>query len=162
MTPLLQNIDHINIVVNDLEKVKAFFIALGFVLEDQAELSGGWISKTVGLADVEAEYAKLTLPGDSASIELIRFKNPPLTEIPTPEKANTQGFRHLAFRVSDIEQTVAFLKEKGIDPLSAVQKYSKTNKKLVYFCGPEGILLEMAQYAETPDTQRPGSVHDGG
>jgi catechol 2,3-dioxygenase-like lactoylglutathione lyase family enzyme len=161
MTPLLQRIDHINIVVKDLQKVASFFLSLGFALEDRSKLSGEWISKTVGLIDVEAEYVKLTLPGDSTSIELIRFESPPLNEIPNPEKANTQGFRHLAFRVSDIEKTVAQLKQKGIDPVSAIQEYSKTKKKLVYFRGPEGILLELAQYAETPGIHAPGPSHSG-
>ena len=69
-----------------------------------------------------------------------------MNAIPEPEKANTQGLRHLAFRVSDIGETVAFLKTKGIQPISAIQKYSATDKQLVYFNGPEGILLELAQY----------------
>ena len=71
MKPVLKNIDHINIVVKDLQTVKDFFISLGFQEKDQSRLSGDWISKTVGLEDVDAEYVKLTLPGDSTSIELI-------------------------------------------------------------------------------------------
>jgi catechol 2,3-dioxygenase-like lactoylglutathione lyase family enzyme len=67
----------------------------------------------------------------------------------------------MAFRVSDIEKTVAQLKQKGIDPVSAIQEYSKTKKKLVYFRGPEGILLELAQYAETPGIHAPGPSHSG-
>ena len=147
MKPLLENIDHINIVVKNLEKVKAFFLSFGFELKDQSRLTGEWIAKTVGLPDVDAQYVKLTLPGDRTSIELIRFEHPPLHEISHAEKANTQGFRHVAFRVGDIEKTVAFLKQKGIEPVSAIQEYAKTRKKLVYFHGPEGILLELAQYA---------------
>jgi hypothetical protein len=52
------------------------------------------------------------------------------------------------FRNTHIDQTVAFLKQKGIEPLSAIQEYAKLSKKLVYFHGPEGILLELAQYGE--------------
>lgn len=146
MNSLLQNIDHINIVVKDLETVMQFFLALGFQVKDRSRLNGAWISKTVGLDDVDAEYVKLTLPGDNTSIELIRFDNPPGNAIPNPEKANTQGLRHVAFQVADIEKTVAFLKEKGIHPVSVIQSYSAANKRLVYFHGPEGLLLELAQY----------------
>ena len=148
MTARLQNIDHINIVVKDLETVMHFFLALGFRLKDRARLNGAWISKTVGLDDVDAEYVKLALPGDNTAIELIRFDNPPGSAIANPEKANTQGLRHLAFQVADIEKTVAFLKAKGIHPVSAIQSYAASHKRLVYFHGPEGILLELAQYAE--------------
>jgi catechol 2,3-dioxygenase-like lactoylglutathione lyase family enzyme len=60
MKPCLQNIDHINIVVKDLEKVKAFFASLGFEVMDQPQLSGAWISETVGLENVDAEYVRLS------------------------------------------------------------------------------------------------------
>lgn len=146
MNQLLQKIDHINIVVKDLEMVEQFFLSLGFELQDQSKLKGDWISQTVGLENVDAEYVRLTLPGDSMSLELISFDNPPINEIDYPGKANTQGFRHLAFQVKDIKETVAVLMEKGIEPFSPIQEFTKTGKKLVYFRGPEGILLELAQY----------------
>lgn len=146
MTALLQNIDHINIVVKNLAEVKRFFVTLGFQVQDQSRLHGEWISKTVGLNDVDAEYVKLTLPGDSTSLELIQFKNPPANEVSNPGKANTHGFRHMAFQVTDIEAAVDHLKAQGIEPLSPIQEYSPANKKLIYFKGPEDILLELAQY----------------
>jgi len=148
MESFVERVDHINIVVKDLDKVKSFFVSLGFVQKDQSNLEGDWISETVGLEAVKAQYVKLTLPGDNVSIELLEFEQPPMTEIPCPEKANTQGFRHVAFRVKDIERTISFLKSKGIEPLSSIHKYLKLSKKLVYFRGPEGILLELAQYPE--------------
>jgi len=148
MTSFLQSIDHINIVVKDLAAVTQFFISFGFQLKDESRLHGEWISKTVGLNDVDAAYVKLTLPGDSTSLELIEFKNPPSTKIPNPGKANTPGLRHLAFRVADIEKAVSFLKTQGIEPVSSIQEYAPARKKLVYFKGPEDILLELAQYGD--------------
>ena len=91
MTAYLQNIDHINIVVKNLERVERFFVSLGFQVTDRSELRGEWISKTVGLNEVEAEYVKLTLSDDPISLELIQYKSPPATEIPNPGKANTEG-----------------------------------------------------------------------
>ena len=149
MNGFVERIDHINIVVNDLNKVKEFFLSLGFAQEDESTLEGDWISETVGLEDVVARYVKLTLPGDHVSIELLQFDHPHITEIPSPGLANTQGYRHVAFRVADIEKTVSFLKDRGISPLSSIQEYTKLSKKLVYFRGPEGILLELAQYPES-------------
>ena len=148
MNNFVERIDHINIVVKNLEEVKAFFLSLGFKEEDQSKLAGEWISETVGLPEVSAQYVKLTLPSDRVSIELLEFDHPEITRIPSPGSANTQGFRHVAFRVHDIEATVSFLKSKGIEPLSSIQEYVKLSKKLVYFQGPEGILLELAQYPE--------------
>ena len=148
MNSFVDRIDHINIVVKDLDRVKGFFLVLGFTQVDESRLTGDWISRTVGLESVEADYVKLTLPGDQVSVELLQFDHPPITEIPLPGQANTQGYRHLAFRVKDIERTVSFLKASGVKPLSPIQEYAKLSKKLVYFRGPEGILLELAQYPE--------------
>ncbi len=148
MTQLLERIDHINIVVKDLAEVTRFFVSLGFRQKDQSRLHGEWISKTVGLEEVDATYVKLTLPGDSTSLELIQFKSPEHEPVPHPGKANVQGLRHIAFRVADIEAAVSFLKEQGIAPVSAIQEYSPAQKKLVYFKGPEDILLELAQYGD--------------
>jgi catechol 2,3-dioxygenase-like lactoylglutathione lyase family enzyme len=148
MKPVLKHIDHINIVVNDLERVKAFFLALGFLQKDGSRLAGEWISNTVGLEDVDAEYVKLTLPGDRTSIELIQFRHPPPVEATGSNRANTPGLRHLAFEVTDIAAMVAALRQWGIEPVSSVQTYVPGNKKLVYFHGPEGILLELAQYGD--------------
>ncbi len=145
---MLKKIDHINIVVEDLEKVKKFFISFGFKIKDQSKLQGEWISKTVGLKNVDAEYVKLTLPSDTTSLELIQFKNPPSEKSTNSDKANTKGFRHMAFEVSDIKEAVAFIKKQGIEPVSSIQEYTPTKKKLVYFKGPENILLELAQYGD--------------
>jgi catechol 2,3-dioxygenase-like lactoylglutathione lyase family enzyme len=146
--PLLKKIDHINIVVENLEKVKEFFVSFGFEIHDQSRLHGEWISKIVGLKDVDAKYVKLTLPDDTTSLELLEFKNPELIKNSNPDTANVHGFRHMAFQVTDIKKAVANLEKQGIVPESDVQEYSPTKKKLVYFKGPEGILLELAQYGE--------------
>ncbi|MFQ5688543.1 MAG: VOC family protein, partial [Candidatus Scalindua sp.] len=41
---MLNKINHINIVVSDLDKAKSFFVQLGFTVGDESELSGEWIS----------------------------------------------------------------------------------------------------------------------
>ncbi len=148
MNSYVERIDHINIVVKDLDQVKDFFLSLGFTQEDESNLEGNWISETVGLEEVAARYVKLTLPGDRVSVELLQFHHPPIIEISSHRLANTQGYRHVSYRVKEIEETVSFLKNRGINPLSPIQEYTKLSKKLVYFRGPEGILLELAQYPE--------------
>jgi hypothetical protein len=40
----------------------------------------------------------------------------------------------------------ALLKGEGIDFWGEVQTYPETGKKLVYFNGPDGIILELAEY----------------
>ena len=143
---MIERLDHINIVVSDLEKARDFFLLFGFRECSFSELSGEWISSLVGLEDVRARYVALTLPGSNTNIELIEYTSPKSERDSQLSKANQIGFRHLAFAVDDIEAKVRRLTETGIAFLSPVRTYEKSGKKLVYFHGPDGILLELAEY----------------
>ncbi len=143
---MIKKIDHINIVVSDLKKSTEFFIALGFLVKHQSQLSGEWVDLIVGLKNVEAEYVQLALPNTETRIELIHYTSPPSGKDPLMGRSNQLGFRHIAFEVSDIQATVESLKEMGVELLSPIQTYPKTGKRLVYLFGPDHILLELAQY----------------
>jgi catechol 2,3-dioxygenase-like lactoylglutathione lyase family enzyme len=142
----LHKIDHINIVVRDLEAAKQFFLELGFTVKREGELQGEWIDKLTQLSGVAAHYVGLTLPNDTVDLELLTFQNP---ETEQDDKTNTlhrTGLRHLAFQVDDIDLEVEKLKNRGTTFLSDVQTYGLANKKLCYFLGPENTVLEMAEY----------------
>lgn len=143
---MLKKINHVNIVVSNLEEAKTFFIQLGFIPGNESELSGKWISDIVDLPDVKAHYVTLSLPDTETNIELIEYKSPESSYDPDMYKANQIGFRHIAFEVENIEEVVSRLKDKGIQFISSIQTYPETGKKLVYFRGPDNILLELAQY----------------
>ena len=142
----MKKIDHINIVVRDLDSARDFFCNLGFTVTHAGDLAGGWISSIVGLADVRASYVQLALDETGCRLELIAFQNPPSPPAPLENRPHHIGIRHIAFAVEDIETLVARLKGDGIRFFSAVQTYPTTGKKLVYCYGPEGIILEFAQY----------------
>ena len=144
---MLTSIDHVNIVVQDLDGAVYFFESLGFVVEDRAALSGEWISEIVGLKEVQAEYVKLKLEDSGPRLELIRYDAPVSEGATGGGEAHDPGIRHLAFRVEDIDTVVSSLEGK-VDFFSSVQTYEVTGKRLIYFRGPEGILLELAEYPE--------------
>jgi catechol 2,3-dioxygenase-like lactoylglutathione lyase family enzyme len=143
---MLKKINHINVVVSNLDEAKSFFVQLGFTVGDESELSGEWISSIVALSNVMARYATLNLPGTETNLELIEYASPPSERDPNMGKANQMGFRHIAFEVENIDEIVQDLKDKGIKFISSIHAYPKTGKRLVYFWGPDGILLELAQY----------------
>jgi len=143
---MLKKINHVNIVVSNLDETKAFFIKLGFEIGDESELSGEWISSIVGLPDVKARYVTLSLPCTETNLELIEYASPPSEKDPCMDRANQIGFRHIAFEVNNIEDAVSRLKDKGVTFISPIHTYPKTGKRLVYFWGPDRILLELAQY----------------
>jgi catechol 2,3-dioxygenase-like lactoylglutathione lyase family enzyme len=143
---MLKKIDHINIVVTNLDEAKQFFSILGFEELHSAELKGEWVSKIVGLPDAHATYTMLALPQTETKLELIQYKSPPSKQDPLMGKSNQLGYRHIAFEVTGIEEIVSELKENNVQFLSDIQVYPATGKKLVYFYGPDGVLLELAEY----------------
>jgi hypothetical protein len=113
----------------------------------ERELSGDWLDKTVGLEDVRARFISMKIPGAETVIELLAYDNPIGSADPKIGSANQIGFRHIAFRVDDIAKWYEKLQVLKIDCYSEVQEVRNyLGKKILYFKGPENIILELAEY----------------
>lgn len=143
---MIKKIDHINIVVSDLKEATDFFCQLGFTVEHRGDLEGEWIASIVNLKEVKASYVQLAFQDSAVSIELIQYHTPTPSENKNTSIPNQIGIRHIAFEVEGIEEIVAGLKDDGIIFFGGVQTYPETGKKLVYFHGPDEIILELAEY----------------
>ena len=145
---MIKAIDHINIVVKDMAKARQFFLDLGFsvVSDREGELAGDWIEQVTKLKHAKGYYCTLSLPGAQTNLELIQYDSPKDSDDPLISKPNHVGFRHVAFVVDNIEELVAHLKKKNVKLFSEIQEYKPAGKKLCYFLGPEGIILELAEY----------------
>ncbi|MCP4643378.1 MAG: hypothetical protein GY851_23225 [bacterium] len=148
-------IDHVNVVVSDLERSVQFYSDLmGFEVTRRAHLKGEWIEAVVGLQGVSADVVYVQPPGRGPRIELIHYIAPAGVAVDETALPNTVGLRHLAFRVPDIDAMSARLKEAGVDLIGApvavpsgVVKHDAGRKRLCYFRDPDGVLLELAEYA---------------
>ncbi|MBN2231988.1 MAG: VOC family protein [Deltaproteobacteria bacterium] len=143
---MIESIDHLNIVVRNLETAITELKRFGFTATAPAELSGPWISAVVGLDNVVARYSALRLPGDRVTIELIEYGNPPVETDPRLDRPNRQGLRHLALAVRDIDAEVERLTAAGTRFIGPVQTYPATGKRLAYCHGPDGVIIELAEY----------------
>ena len=143
---MINKIDHVNIVVSDLEKTTAFFVSLlGFHQTKSGHLEGDWISKVVGLKNVKAKYVQLSLNESETTLELIHYYAPADDTSPPENKSNLAGLRHIAFDVTDIETHYKNLGKAGVTIFSEIQLY-QNKKKLFYFQGPENVILELCSY----------------
>jgi catechol 2,3-dioxygenase-like lactoylglutathione lyase family enzyme len=145
---MIKRMDHINMVVSDIEQARAFFINIGFEEIDSADLSGHTFAVVAGFDDIEAKFVALALPGAQTKLELIQYIKPPGGTDPLVAQANQIGLRHIAFAVDDIQAEVGRMKTNGIDFRSDIQTWEQSGKKIVYFYGPDGILLELAEYPD--------------
>lgn len=146
---MIERIDHLNLVVSNLEEAKAFFLRLGFTEGISAALDAAFLAKVTGIKSASGRFVALHHPGAKVAIELLQFDQPEPADAHLG-RANALGLRHLAFAVNDIEATVEKLQGEGVVFLSPIQTWTQTGKKLVYFYGPDGILLELAEYPGQP------------
>lgn len=144
---MISRIDHLNIVVRDLEQAISFFSLLGFSTGISSQLDPEFLQRLTGVRCAGGRFTALHHPESNVSLELLQFDT---SEEPDAGIgiANRIGLRHLAFAVTDIEAEVERLRRHGVAFIGDVQVWRKTGKKLIYFHGPEGILLELAQYPE--------------
>jgi catechol 2,3-dioxygenase-like lactoylglutathione lyase family enzyme len=151
---MIRAIDHINIVVSDLERsVKFYTELLGFEKTNSAHMEGEWIESIVGLKGVVADVVFIVAPAGEPRIELLSYKTPTGEAIPQNSMANTIGLRHIALRVDDIHSASEKLREAGVKLLSgpvivpgSVVTHDAGHKMLCYFHDPDGTLLEITEY----------------
>ena len=136
--------EHLGIVVADLEAAIAFFGALGLGVRSQWTIDGDWVDRVVGLEGVEVEAAMLETADGHGRLELIRFDAPPGPTGDPQAPANAPGIRHVAFSVDDIDAAVAAAQAQGGELVGVVERYEDVYR-LCYVRGPEGIIVELAE-----------------
>jgi catechol 2,3-dioxygenase-like lactoylglutathione lyase family enzyme len=136
--------DHLGLVVDDLENVAAFFTGLGFTREDLGETSGAWVDRIVGLEGTVEELVLISAPDGTGHIELTKFTSPISEGEPKQLPSNAYGLRHVAYRVNDVNATVARARELGYDLVGEVADFQDLFR-LAYVRGPEGLILELTE-----------------
>lgn len=145
-------IDHINIVVADLERAAHFYeTVFGFARGFSATLQGEWIGTVTGIEGARAECLFLEAPDGGARLELIRYDAPIDEFSPFAPSPNEPGLRHIAFEVADVDATLERVRVLGIRPISAPVEvpFRVANlgvKRLAYFHDFDGTLVEVASY----------------
>ncbi|GEO96675.1 VOC family protein [Kocuria turfanensis] len=141
----IQRMDHVSVVVDDLEAAIAFFTGLGMELEGQAPIEGQWVDRVAGLDGVRVDIAMLRDPDGRGRLELTTFHTPPAIRAePEHAPANTLGLRSIMFVVDDIDATVAQLRARGGELVGEVVRY-QDSYRLCYVRGPAGIIVALAE-----------------
>ena len=141
----IQRMDHVSVVVDDLEAAIAFFVELGMELEGEAPIEGPWVDRVNGLDGVRVDIAMMRTPDGHGRLELTKFHHPAAIS-PEPANAlgNTLGLRSIMFAVDDIDATVAGLRTQGAELVGEVVQY-QDSYRLCYVRGPEGIIVALAE-----------------
>ncbi len=142
---MIERMDHVSVVVDDLEAAKAFFVVLGMELEGEAPIEGPSVDRLNGLEGVRVDIAMMRTPDGHGRLELTKFHHPTVIS-PQPENAlgNTLGLRSVMFTVDDIDATVASLRAGGAELVGSVEQY-EDSYRLCYVRGPAGIIVALAE-----------------
>jgi catechol 2,3-dioxygenase-like lactoylglutathione lyase family enzyme len=141
----IQRMDHVSVVVGDLEAAIAFFAELGMELEGQAPVEGPSVDRVSGLDGVRVDIAMMRTPDGHGRLELTKFHAPAaIGGEPENAPANTLGLRSVMFAVDDMDATVAGLRARGAELIGEVTQY-EDSYRLCYVRGPAGIIVALAE-----------------
>ena len=141
----VKRLDHVSVVVDDLEAAKAFFAELGMELEGEAPIEGRSVDRVNGLDGVRVDIAMMRTPDGHGRLELTKFHAPTaVTAEPENALGNTLGLRSIMFAVDDIDAALAGLRTHGAELIGEVVQY-EDSYRLCYVRGPEGIIVALAE-----------------
>jgi len=140
----IKRLDHVSVVVEDLDAAIAFFIALGMTIEGRAPIEGPWVDRINAIEGIRIDIVMMRTPDGHGRLELTKFHNPKLIEIePAVAPPNALGLRSVMFAVESIDDTVARLRDHGGELIGEVVQYEETYR-LCYMRGPAGIIVALA------------------
>ena len=132
MSPFVKRIDHIALVVEDMDKALAFWKdALGMQLSHMEEVASE--HSIVAFLPAKESEVELVSPTDDDS-GVARYLN-----------KRGPGMHHICFEVYDIEATMEHLRKKGIRLINEKPEIGTGGKKIA-FVHPEsthGVLVEL-------------------
>jgi len=141
----IKRLDHVSVVVEDLEGAVGFFTALGMMVEGSAPVEGEWVDRINGLENVQVDIVMMRTPDGHGRLELTKFRNPKLVEIePAIAPPNTLGLRSVMFTVESVDDTVARLRLSGAELVGEMAQY-EDKYRLCYMRGPAGIIVALAE-----------------
>jgi catechol 2,3-dioxygenase-like lactoylglutathione lyase family enzyme len=140
----VKRMDHVGVVVDDLDAAIEFFVALGLEAGGTGSVEGEWVDRIVALDGVKADLAFVQTPDGANKLELVRFRSPPVVGDAGGTSSNVLGIRHLCFAVDDLDAAVAAAGALGGELIGEVVDYGDVYR-LCYVRGPAGIIVELAQ-----------------
>src|SRR5262245_6888138 len=142
--PRILRFDHVCITVADLDKVTAFFVALGFETEGRTFVEVDFVDTVIGIPDSRTEIVMLRPPDGGTGLELSRFIRPDHKPGSPDAMANELGLRNVGFEVDDLQATLGRLAADGYHLVGGVGQYEGI-WRMASVRGPEGFIVNLAQ-----------------
>lgn len=126
---MLKRVDHLGIAVESLQESLPFYTEkLGLSVAEEMEIPGRVKIVTLALED--------------ACIELLEYLEP-LEE--RKNSGRVAGIAHFAVGVQDIEETMAKLKERGVEFVDAAPRTIPNGVRVAFLKAPDNVLIELVE-----------------
>ncbi len=143
-------LDHVNIVVAEVDRSVAFYSRLlGLRVIMDRVLDGPWFESLAGQAGARARCVILDAPGGGCRVELLRFEGADGRPLPANSRPATAGLRHVAVRVDDLGSRLAILAaefDQAATPVEVPADIVTGGKRMAYVRDPDGTIVELAEY----------------
>ena len=126
---------------------QSFWLYPGFLQKENYQAA--WLDSATGLENAKLEGVHLRLPGHGETGPTLEIFSYQEMEAHPPIMANYEGFTHIAFEVSDVEQTLQQALNEGAQKLGSISKKmveSVGELHFVYFRDPEGNIIEIQSW----------------
>jgi catechol 2,3-dioxygenase-like lactoylglutathione lyase family enzyme len=143
---MVKHPDHVTVAVHDPVAAMHFFALLGFKEVKSVVIAGQTFADYMGVPGIEAEHRTLVLANASPRFEmqLLTYRHPVASSDPQAGDLCRLGFNHICFAVEDLDAEVARLTAAGVQLRNRVMEFQ--DRKLVFVAGPEGLVVELAQW----------------
>jgi lactoylglutathione lyase len=119
---------HTMLRVTDPERSRAFYEALGMEFRRESPI--------VRNGETEATLYFFGVPGEEVELELTFNHDGSIYDVGT-------GYGHIAYAVDDLEQTLASLKEEGIEPEREPYRVREGGSLICFVQDPDGYRVEL-------------------
>src|SRR5690606_5646804 len=120
----IKRLDHISVVVEDLDAAIAFFTALGLSVVGRGRIEGPWVDRINAIEGIQVDIVMMRTPDGHGQLELTKFFSPELVELtPAVAPPNALGLRSVMFTVEDVDDTVDRLRAIGGELIGEIVQY---------------------------------------
>ncbi|MBD2463629.1 VOC family protein [Oscillatoria sp. FACHB-1407] len=133
-SPVSLEIHHMTVSVADVEAASQWY----------SEKLGFTETKRVVLDNGNVQIAWMEIPGFRIDLAQVQGSGRPEEQnaLP-PQHMLSQGWRHLAFAVDDVDRAYEALSDRGVEFISPPATYDPPGIRIVYFKDIDGNILEL-------------------
>ena len=135
---------HYSHCVSDIERSRRFYTdVLGFAVVAEFDFDDAATAQVMGVA--ECKFKGIFMQRDGMRIEIIGFTHPPPERILRRRQANEIGHSHLSFYVTNLDESLAYLRGKGVVIEDGTRALLPSGIECCVARDPDGFPIEFVQ-----------------